>query len=237
MPDTTTANLGLTKVEIGASEGTWGTKLNTNFDLLDNAILGLGTLLTSADTLASALPPQRQAGRYHWTSASIPSGSLPPGSYTNVVLDVQRVAPDAWHETAHCYTSGNTNAVIYRRMRQGFSTTQWKLDTQSERGSNANGEYVRFSDGTQICTFAATAASEAISAAFMGGFRSGVQLWSFPASFIAPPSVTPTPTTLSAFGAIASSVNNTGCSFAYTAVTSQVAAARSASLVAVGRWF
>lgn len=106
-----------------------------------------------------------------------------------------------------------------------------------ERGSNANGEYVRFADGTQICTFAATAASEAISVAFMGGFRSAVQLWSFPASFIAPPSVTPTPTTLSAFGAIASSVNNTGCSFAYTAITSQVAAARSASLVAVGRWF
>lgn len=237
MPDTTTTNLGLTKVEIGASEGTWGTKLNTNFDLLDNAILGLGTLLTSADTLAAALPPQRQAGRYHWTSANIPSGSLPPGSYTNVVLDVQRVAPDAWHETANCYISGNTNAVIYRRMRQGFSTTQWKLDTQSERGTNANGEYVRFTDGTQICTFAHAAASEAISTAFMGGFRSALQSWSFPIGFIAPPVVTVVPTASTAFGAITTAISGTGYNFAYTAVTSQVAAARSASIIAVGRWF
>lgn len=52
-----------------------------------------------------------------------------------------------------------------------------------ERGSNANGEYVRFADGMQICThtlptFYATGIATAAS-------------WTFPAAFISTPSVPP----------------------------------------------
>jgi hypothetical protein len=40
MPDTTTASYGLVKVEVGASEDTWGAKLNDNMDKVDDLLDG-----------------------------------------------------------------------------------------------------------------------------------------------------------------------------------------------------
>ena len=54
-----------------------------------------------------------------------------------------------------------------------------------ERGSNANGEYVRFADGTQICTKELTL--NYVNGIDMAG------IWTFPAGFVAPPIANHTP--------------------------------------------
>ena len=53
MPSTYTPNLGFEKVEPGEQTGTWGGTLNTNFDLIGEAITGLG---------AVALPSEGTSG-------------------------------------------------------------------------------------------------------------------------------------------------------------------------------
>ncbi|MDF3607548.1 hypothetical protein PE067_16190 [Paracoccus sp. DMF-8] len=57
MPDTTTPNLGLTKIEVGASENTWGGKINDNMDLLDSqvALRGANNGFTVPQTIRQAV--------------------------------------------------------------------------------------------------------------------------------------------------------------------------------------
>lgn len=60
-----------------------------------------------------------------------------------------------------------------------------------ERGSNANGEYVRFADGTQICTRVRTAVPITTTSRTEGSFTVYLvgETWNYPANFISNPSV------------------------------------------------
>lgn len=106
-----------------------------------------------------------------------------------------------------------------------------------ESGSNANGSYTRFADGTQICYHTMTA-TVAIDTALMGGFRSDAQTWTYPMPF----SVAPTGLSgelvavTDGFGVNMTAGGTTQNNFVWVAITSQASAARSARLMAIGRW-
>lgn len=107
-----------------------------------------------------------------------------------------------------------------------------------ERGSNANGEYVRYADGTQICWRNRTD-NDAINSAFQGGFISTPQSWTYPVPF----SGTPIAQAQGRRGGSLTFCINNGyansASFAYyhAAFTSYAAADIGTNLFAVGRWF
>lgn len=107
-----------------------------------------------------------------------------------------------------------------------------------ESGSNSNGRYVRNMDGTQIC-FANLSDNVAIDATYYGGYRSTGITWTFPAEFIGTPVVVPGSRSLGAFGIVVADSSNTTAesSYVYTSVASDTAASRTASLLAIGRWY
>jgi len=74
MADTTTTNYGLTKPEVGASENTWGAKLNVNMNLID-------TQMKVSDTRSAANLPK--AG-----------GAMTGAITTNSTFDGRDVAAD-----------------------------------------------------------------------------------------------------------------------------------------------
>jgi hypothetical protein len=104
-----------------------------------------------------------------------------------------------------------------------------------ERGSNANGEYVRFADGTQICLTTALSVAN-ISTALGSIFESPSVTWTYPASFAAQPYVTANGGDTRRWGTAS---HNTGLQTANLRLLSatSVATATNVEALAVGRWF
>jgi len=103
-----------------------------------------------------------------------------------------------------------------------------------QRGSNANGEFVRFADGTQICTFIApqVEANTTVGNLFM---HANLLTWTFPSAFAARPSVS---------GDVGDAGRWLGASIASTSLVNyrvysatSSATLRAPNLMAIGRWF
>jgi hypothetical protein len=103
------------------------------------------------------------------------------------------------------------------------------VDAMVERGSNANGEYVRFADGTQICTHKQTSSSSSDST------------WTYPAAFAPGKTdclqISPTSMTGVNVPAIAPSTAGSAIFTVRDALNSGARVAVDVWLIAVGRWF
>lgn len=83
------------------------------------------------------------------------------------------------------FPSSPASVVQFVRVRTGSGDWGPWTGITPERGSNANGEYVRFADGTQICT--GPVISVNVNVATGSIYYSAASTWTFPATFAATP--------------------------------------------------
>ncbi|GHC42568.1 hypothetical protein GCM10007291_50330 [Gemmobacter nanjingensis] len=168
--------------------------------------LGVAISLNAADNLDNILT----SGLYYNPSATNTAGNnYPPGiSGAGALIVVARSSTNVIQKFISY--GGTSTASGLREFTRSWGTSGWGpwveqfhqgslLGTVSqsggvptgkviERGSNANGEYVRFADGTQICT-AIAAGVDAATAAGPIYMHSNLLTWTFPASFLSAPVV------------------------------------------------
>ncbi|AIL60946.1 hypothetical protein [Pseudomonas alkylphenolica] len=106
-----------------------------------------------------------------------------------------------------------------------------------QRGSNANGEFVKFADGTMICTWSGTVGYNLTSQYGNNFIAAGS--WAFPAQFASPPTMSGAAFLLNRVTYIASAAVS-ATSWAFTVVDpngTQASGMYQVQLTAVGRWF
>ena len=126
-------------------------------------------------------------GVYKISSANAAAGNAPTGASNWIVLHIQF---DAGSRTQIASRAGATDPELWHRIRLSGTYSSWtRLYGQNsilgtvgqsggvptgaiiEQGSNANGHYVRFADGTQICRGrVTTSASAGVAATFPAAF-------------------------------------------------------------------
>ena len=175
--------------------------------LVKTGDFGLGTAisLTAADNLDTILT----SGLFYNSSSGNTTGNNYPLASAGALIVVARSSTNVIQKFIS-YGSASIASAL-REFSRSWGTSGWGpwvelfhqgtlLGTVSqsggvptgkviERGSNANGEYVRFADGTQICTVIA-AGVDAATAAGPIYMHSNLLTWTFPASFLSAPVVT-----------------------------------------------
>lgn len=158
----------------GTTDGTANKVLTTGYGGLGTAIA-----LTSGDNLDNIT----FGGLYSNTAAGNTAGNNYPISSAGALVVIKGASTNA----SQIYITYADSAAIYFRTRGPGGWTAWRrLD--AERGSNANGDYVRYPDGTQICWQTAVL-SQSVAA---GSYAEAT--WTYPATFLSGSVPQPVPT-------------------------------------------
>ena len=135
MADTTTTTYGLTKPEVGASDDTWGTKLNTNLDTLDDLLDG-----------TTAIAPNLTAGSWQVGGVAVTSTA----AELNILDGVTATAADL------NILDGVTSTAAELNILDGVTSTAAELNILS--GVTATTAEINYLDVTTLGTSEASKA-------------------------------------------------------------------------------
>jgi hypothetical protein len=187
MVDTTTTNFALTKPEIGASEDSWGTKINANLDDVDRLSLGYYTYggTANAITVTTGL-----------ALTAIPTGFRIRFLATNANTGATTINVDGVGAVAALNVIGTALASGYIRTDAPtvaeYNGTNWIVDRAVEYGAptaGVNGRFWKYADGTMLCIHTKSDTNNITDAA--GNiFRGTIErTWAFPATYTEQPTI------------------------------------------------